>query len=334
MSSQMIASSQAGSSPHSGASGKRFPFPIPFGWFHVAFDADVQPGEIKPVHYFGRDLVLWRSESGQLHLQDAYCPHLGANFGVGGEVKGELIMCPFHHWHFDGDGKVAKIPYAKQLNQKACVRTYPVQVHYGIVMAWYHPDGVAPTYELPRVPELEDPEYTTPVVTRHEIASCLQEMAENTADGAHFMTIHKHPGAAEYDRFDFEGPQMIMESRQKFPSSGGPVEGTLDTLSTGFGWAVIRYKTLIDVCMVTTNVPVDEGRVVQHFHVAWRNPTGDEKINRIGEAFNKEVNRQLCDDIPIWENKIYQPTPHLCDGDGPIARFRRWAGQFYAGSAA
>ncbi len=312
----------------------RFPFPIPCGWFHVAFAQDVQFGEIKPIRAFGRDLVLWRSDSGELVLQDSYCPHLGANFAVGGEVVGDQIKCPFHNWQFDTNGQVASIPYAKNINKNACVRTYPVQVKYDIVMAWYHPDGAPPSFEISDIPELEDPAFTNTIVTRHEIRSCLQEMAENTADGAHFVTVHKHPGAASYDLFEFEGPHIRMKSTQQFPSSGGPVEGTLDTDIDGFGWSVVRYKTLIDVAMLTTGLPVDEENVIQYFHVAYRNPDDDPKIHRIGQAFNNEVNRQLTDDIPIWENKIYQPAPNLCDGDGPIARFRRWASQFYAESSA
>ena len=34
-------------------------------------------------------------------------------------------------------------------------------------------------------------------------------------------------------------------------------------------------------------------------------------------------------DFPIWENKVYRERPLLCDGDGPIQAFRRWAAQFY-----
>jgi 3-ketosteroid 9alpha-monooxygenase subunit A len=37
------------------------------------------------------------------------------------------------------------------------------------------------------------------------------------------------------------------------------------------------------------------------------------------------------DDIPIWQEKVYQPNPVLCDGDGPIARNRKWFEQFYIG---
>jgi hypothetical protein len=36
-------------------------------------------------------------------------------------------------------------------------------------------------------------------------------------------------------------------------------------------------------------------------------------------------------DIPIWQNKIHRAQPYLCDGDGPILRFRRYFEQFYPG---
>ena len=34
-------------------------------------------------------------------------------------------------------------------------------------------------------------------------------------------------------------------------------------------------------------------------------------------------------DVPIWENKLFRPQPKLCEGDGPIMTYRRWAAQFY-----
>ena len=69
----------------------RFPFPIPYGWFHVGYSAELSSGEVRAVRYFGRDLALWRDQDGNAHLQDAYCPHLGANSAVGGKVAGNLI---------------------------------------------------------------------------------------------------------------------------------------------------------------------------------------------------------------------------------------------------
>jgi len=308
---------------------KRFPFPVPYGWFFVGYANDLSNGDIKQLHYFGQDLALWRDEEGEAHLQELYCPHLGANLAVGGKVKGKLIECPFHWWRFNGEGNVAEIDYATRLNENACLKTYPLQEYYGVLMAWYHPNGEQPKWQLPPIPEADGDEWVGPLSFGHTVKTCLQEMSENTADAAHFTTIHNHPGEANYEVFDFDGPSMIMRSTQEFPSSKGSVKGTLGTDTLGFGWSVTRYGTLIDMVMLGTNVAIDEDSCEQHFHVWYKNPDRDEKVDRIGKAFYNEVDRQFQDDIPIWENKIYRDKPNLCDGDGPIARLRKWASQFY-----
>ena len=38
----------------------------------------------------------------------------------------------------------------------------------------------------------------------------------------------------------------------------------------------------------------------------------------------------VLDDMPIWDNKSYVSDPILCDGDGPINKFRKWVSQFYS----
>ena len=82
----------------------RSPFPIPFGWFQVAWPGDVKVGQVVPLQYFGHHLALWRDDDGVAHVNDAFCPHLGAHFGHGGSVDGEDLVCPFHGWRFDADG--------------------------------------------------------------------------------------------------------------------------------------------------------------------------------------------------------------------------------------
>jgi hypothetical protein len=61
---------------------------------------------------------------------------------------------------------------------------------------------------------------------------------------------------------------------------------------------------------------------------------GDEGAEQmVAKAFTEEVTKQFLEDRPIWENKTYWPKPTLCDSDGPIATFRKWAKQFYPQSA-
>ena len=69
---------------------QRFPMPIPFGWFFVHYSDDLKIGDVKTLRYFGQDLVLFRNEGGAAGMLDAYCPHLGAHLGHGGQVVKEL----------------------------------------------------------------------------------------------------------------------------------------------------------------------------------------------------------------------------------------------------
>ena len=82
----------------------RYPYtPYPIGWFRMLYADDLAVGEVKKLHRFGRELVAFRTESGRACVADAHCPHLGAHLGFGGEVVGEAIRCPFHHWEFEGE---------------------------------------------------------------------------------------------------------------------------------------------------------------------------------------------------------------------------------------
>ncbi|MBK7972698.1 MAG: Rieske (2Fe-2S) protein [Deltaproteobacteria bacterium] len=61
----------------------RFPMPQnPNGWFQVGLSRDVSAGEVKSIHYFGKDLVLFRTQEGEAKVFDAVCPHLGAHLGL------------------------------------------------------------------------------------------------------------------------------------------------------------------------------------------------------------------------------------------------------------
>ena len=39
--------------------------PYPYGWFMACYSDELAIGEVKPLQYFGRELVLWRGEDGQ-----------------------------------------------------------------------------------------------------------------------------------------------------------------------------------------------------------------------------------------------------------------------------
>ncbi|HXW34050.1 MAG TPA: Rieske 2Fe-2S domain-containing protein [Acidimicrobiales bacterium] len=307
----------------------RFPFPMPFGWFKVAMPPEIPVGSIVSRHYFDTELVLWRGEDNRVVCQEAYCPHLGAHLGVGGSVEGSCVRCPFHGWVFDASGSIVEIPYAPKPNRKAAVRTFPTREHAGVVFAWYHPDGMDPMWDLMDVPEYDDPEYSDYEVYDFTVKTCIQEMAENGFDHAHFQYVHNHPRVGHTEKVEFEGYDRTVLTSQEFPSSRGPVDARIDVFGRGPGVAVTRYRGLIDASLFGCSTPVDEETTQLTFLFTLKNPDSDEHIGRIAEAFVRSVTSEVQQDIPIWEHKRFNARPALAASEKPILDFRRWMGQFY-----
>jgi 3-ketosteroid 9alpha-monooxygenase subunit A len=307
----------------------RFPFPMPFGWFHVAYPSDLAAGDVVGKHWLGRELVLWRDDTGSVRTADAWCPHLGAHLAVGGVVERGALRCPFHGWRFDGDGTCVEIPYSERLNRKARLRTYPTIERNGFVMAWIHPYEVAPMWEIPDVPEVGDPGWSDYVVRDFDVRVAPQEMAENAVDPAHFRYVHGTEYVAKMEEYRTDGPCAVMLSKQGYVTPKGSVEGRIDVSNFGPGFSFTWFRGIIDALLVGTTTPVDEGLTKVRFHFTVKEPR-----SKLADAFINEIEKQMRQDIPIWENKRYLSVPALADTDGPIMRFRSWYSQFYADAAA
>src|SRR5687768_3549653 len=121
---------------------KDFPYrTFPTGWFQVDWSGALAPGEVKPIRYFDRDLVLYRGTGGEAHIMDAHCPHLGAHLGVGGRVEDDCIVCPFHNWRWDANGENVHVPYSERINKTKRARTWPVLEANGILLMWHDEAG-------------------------------------------------------------------------------------------------------------------------------------------------------------------------------------------------
>jgi len=308
---------------------KRFPFPMPFGWFKVALSPEVGADQLVTRHYFGTDVVVWRDASGQAVCHEAYCAHLGAHLGVGGSVTDGCLRCPFHGWAYDGAGRNVEIPYADAPNAKARLRTFPTVERGGIVLAWYHPRGEPPQWEVMEVPEYDDPDYADYEVFDYTIGSCMQEIGENGFDHAHFEFVHSHPKVGSTESVRFDGVDRTVLTAQQFPSSKGPVAGRIDVYGRGPGFAITRYQGLLDASLVGCSTPIDEETTHVTFLFSVRNPDRDEHTSRVARAFVDSVSREIGQDIPIWEHKRYVPAPALAPSEKPILDYRRWYAQFY-----
>jgi nitrite reductase/ring-hydroxylating ferredoxin subunit len=303
---------------------RRYPFPLPFGWSTVARIDELDPTEVTRFRAVGRDLVAWHDGT-DWHVFDAYCPHLGAHFGVGGRVEDGCLVCPFHEWSFDADGANVAIPYADRPNRKARVGSYETRVRNRHLMFWYHPDpAVGPTFEIPDA--LLDDAVECMRFTRR-IKTIWQELAENAVDLAHFVSVHGMSKIGEMGQIEMDGPLRTVRSKQSFQTSKGEFEGAIESRSYGPGVGVVTFELMSKVTLISASTAIEDGEMEVRqtlYHAA-----GDDLGAKIGTAFGAEVQRQFDQDIPIWENKRYQASPALAPIERPVTEFRRWAKQFY-----
>lgn len=302
-----------------------FPHSMPVGWFAVASSADLESGGVHPVRYFDRELVVWRSETGEPCVMDAFCPHLGAHLGVGGRVEGDAIRCPFHGWRFGRDGNCQEIPYAKRIPPQVRAETWPVVERNGVVWAWYAPDDRAPFFEIPSLHEFEDEGWEEVHRRTWKVSTQIQEMAENGVDGAHFQTVHGAVALPESE-ITVDGALRVAIQKAPLETSKGRATSVIRVSQAGLGFSFTRFTGICETTSFNYVTPIDAHTI--EFTVVFMQPV-DAPAAGVTRAIIADLEKQVGEDIPIWENKIFRAKPALCDGDGPIAEFRQWCQQFY-----
>lgn len=316
---------------------------IPSGWFHVLWSAELAIGDVRPLRYFGKDLVAYRSASGQAVVLDAHCPHLGAHLGHGGRVEGDNIACPFHGWQWGPDGRNVVVPYSAR-GQMAC-RTVSWHVHEvnGFIMVWFDPDGAAPSWRIPEIPELADeyfPIWPEGCVRHEDVRVAPQWPIENIVDVAHFEFVHHSAAPAVLEVCEASGPvfhtrfRQLIGSRPSRWTPDGPVTGWVDCEAFGLGYLVNRLTGLYDTIQFETCTPVDEHTSDIMSTVAVRRRPGDEEPSELAQAMIRIQSEQLALDLPIWSNLAYVERPPFAPEEAQAYRaLRRWATQFYAMTA-
>ena len=125
-------------------------------WYEVIPSEELPVGTVKAISIIGKNLVAFRNNNGRACVMDAYCPHLGANLGVGGQVKGNCIECPFHGWQFDGEtGECKHVPYSTKVPGFAKVKVWHSIEINGIVAVWYDAEDREPYFFPEEIPEIK-----------------------------------------------------------------------------------------------------------------------------------------------------------------------------------
>ncbi len=336
----------------------RYAFEIPGvfarGWHIVAFSQELKVGDVKSLHYFDQDLVLFRGESGKAIVLDAYCPHLGAHLGgTGSKIVGDTIRCPFHGWQFNGEGACTAIPYAKKIPERArsgALKAWPIVEKNGFIAVWHDREGGEPNWELPDIEVWNTAAWGDWIVNRQRMAAHGREVIENIVDVGHFPAVH----GGRALRFDnLFTPYSVTQEAQITPDPGTtsifPVDipyarspQTFDSPSNDASRATYHGPSIMYFYMTHRSEQI----AWQSWWVNHYTPVNDKEIDLTSAIIDASLDDRplpagfrenyaamaiaaFAQDAEVWKSKIYRADPILCDGDGPIHKLRKWYNRFY-----
>ena len=323
--------------------------PFPDGWYFVASDGALRKKTLIERTWLGQQIVVWRDGAGSVCVADAYCPHLGSHLGpeTGGKVRDGRLVCPFHGFEYDVTGQCVATPNAPP-PRNAKLKRFETQVINGMVFGWWSSVGQPPYFRLPLDRRDEDG-WSAVGLRTFRLTSHPEHTAENSVDLAHFTHIHGYSdvhqqGAVTVDgahlrsAFNFKRERSVMGRRRL-------LEASVVTNLYGMGYSAVditersipvssRFWVLATpldgtyMDLVLANQTQETDRVGPGFMGLWLLPKRL-RAKLLNYILLEEQVKDVEQDVPIWNRRIFRPRPVLNSDDGKIMLYRRYCSQFY-----
>lgn len=308
----------------------------------ISLSSDVE-NTPKALRTLGRDLVLYRGESGRVVVMDAYCPHMRAHLAAeqtsaaaANRIEGDSIRCPYHGWRFNAEGQCDHIPYEDgKIPSAAKIRSYSVDERYGCVFIWHDSEGGSPGYPLPQLPEWDAEDWTSgPWRDLGTLNVHPQEIVDNLVDARHFGPIHGQKMKYFESIFDgVTGVQLSGGGHETMTSEDGYL--AVNAYYTGPGILFGKYSGETDAVQIVCHTPKEDG-VTQIWHnILTKNqhsPAAPSDAD-LNHSYYSAGLAAFSQDFAIWQTK--EPAINILrvPHDGPFHRLRLWYRQFYNASA-
>lgn len=132
-------------------------------------------------------LVVVRLDGEVVALRDL-CIHRGTPLSLGSVDEGRLV-CAYHGWRYDAQGRCTDIParHGDNVPLAARVDRYETAVRGGLVWICLADEPALP---LPRFDEIDDPSYRTVRIPTYDWRSSAARRVENFVDFSHFPFVH------------------------------------------------------------------------------------------------------------------------------------------------
>ena len=116
------------------------------------------------------------------------CPHRQAPLSMG-KVVGDEIMCIYHGWTMDKNGRCTHVPHQDNVSSNAAIKSYPVSEKWGFIWIWMGEQDKADETQIPDMAWLTADDRSA-VLSRFYVKANYQLMADNLLDVSHSDFLH------------------------------------------------------------------------------------------------------------------------------------------------
>jgi phenylpropionate dioxygenase-like ring-hydroxylating dioxygenase large terminal subunit len=286
-------------------------------WYPVALSAEVTGDKVLGIDALGTRLVAYRDGTGRAIVQEAWCPHLGADLSLGDCVEG-TVRCPYHHWRFGADGGCADIPTGDKIPPGAKIFTYPTAEAWGLVWAF---NGETPLYDIPAIPDTTEAElyYSTHARAIGNYPSWLA--TSNGVDFQHLRTLHKlETGAPEEITVRAHSIEFCIDTERYLQH--GCIFGTN-------AFAQHLRAQGMEHFMLFTGVPIDEHSSRGFYVIGVKKREGMPIEAMRGQLIGLKtfVDGLLAEDVPVL-NTLRFRRGVMSASDKHLARYFKYVEQY------
>ena len=301
-------------------------------WYAIAFGHEITEQPSKHM-VLGQQLVVFRQKrSGRVVAMSDLCVHRGGALSGGWQDEKGCVVCPYHGWEYDADGKAVRIPAnleGRPIPKKARVDSYPVQEKYRFVWVYL---GDLPEAERPPIPDWDE-HFNDPSLKAVEGQflwnANYERVMENGCDIAHTPWVHgsafgnrERPEVEEYEpvitpwsaeaTVRLNPPARNVRGLWKWIYRKEPKD-----IVTSTAWFLPNLNKIHvrlpmgDMIIYDTNVPIDENTTLTKF-VAFRSFFTGSWADR--DAVRRTL-RIFVQDQAVVEGQRPELLPHDISGE-------------------
>lgn len=166
-------------------------------WYAVAYPWQIDGSEKNEpfvTRLWGEPIVIYRDADGNLVCAKDVCPHRSAPLSMSKMNKDGRLECMYHGWAFGKNGSCESIPTQKNTKnenknflKRACLKTYAIQEHEGLVWVWR---GNVLEADATKLPTTRKDISTYPCDTVLDYNVDWKYIVENNLDSPHLFWLH------------------------------------------------------------------------------------------------------------------------------------------------